>query len=87
LPDDLPPGVRPPGHRVDMRCDSCGLFDRHPRHITVLDMERGIAVARHFDCCHHAGCAGGSCTAALNASGNAHGDELVAFLEARQPRG
>ena len=84
---ELTPGVRDPAHRVDMRCDSCGQFDRHPRHVTVLDMDRGMAVSRHFDCCHHAGCPDGTCTVALAQSGNAHGDTLKDWLEARQAHG
>ena len=84
---DLPPGVRDPGHRVDLPCASCGLFDRHPRHVVVVDMARGMAVSRHFDCCHYAGCPDVSCTQALAESGGAHGDALVAFLEERQARG
>jgi hypothetical protein len=85
--DGLPPGVRPPEHRVDAYCASCGQFDRHPRHVVVVDMQRGMAVSRHFDCCHFAGCGDASCTQALAESGNAHGDDLTVFLEERQRRG
>lgn len=85
---DLTPGVRPPEHRVEVRCDSCGIYDDHPRHITVVDMHLGIVRIRHMDCCHHAGCpgsqAGDNCSAVLAASGNAHGHDLTRWLEARQ---
>ena len=88
---ELTPGVRDPAHRVEVRCDSCGLIDDHPRHIVVLDMERGMFRLRHFDCCHHAGCPGSraddNCSVALAASGNAHGHALKDYLEARQARG
>ena len=78
---DLTPGVRPADHRVDQYCASCGGYDKHPRHVVVLDMQRGMAVARHFDCCHFAGCADSSCTTYLAESGNAHGDDLTAWLD------
>ena len=78
------PGVRDPAHRVDLYCASCGAYDKHPRHVTILDMERGTYLLRHFDCCHNAGCSDGSCTRHLAASGNAHGDDLIAYLEERQ---
>lgn len=77
---DPPAGVRDPAHRIEMRCDSCGQFGTHPLHQTIVDMARGIVVNRHFDCCHYAGCPDGSCTRALSASGNAHGDGLTAWL-------
>ena len=84
---ELTPGVRDPAHRVDLRCDSCGQYDKHPRHLVVLDMARGIFTANHFDCCHYNGCPGAgdeSCTLTLAQSGNAHGDDLTAYVEARQ---
>ena len=53
-------------------------------------MTRGIFTANHFDCCHNNGCPGAgieSCTLALAQSGNAHGDALKDWLEARQAGG
>lgn len=74
----LPPGVRPPGHRVDQYCDSCRQFDTHPRHHHIGD--DGSYTRKHFDCCEHDGCPNGHCGEHLLASGRAHGDDLTAYL-------
>lgn len=71
--------------RLVRHCDSCRQVDDHPRHIHVGP--GGSVIARHMDCCHNDGCPSGDCEAALRDSGNARGPELVAFLEARMPRG
>lgn len=77
-----PPGVRPPGHRVDQRCDTCGTYDRHPRHI--ISGIAGALTVRHMDCCHNAGgCPGVLCGTVARASRRAHGDDLTAWLEGR----
>jgi len=75
----LPPGVRPPEHRVDQYCDGCGGLDTHPRHHFLGG--DGTYTRKHFDCCHNAGCPDGSCTEHLRASGQQHGDNLVAYLQ------
>ena len=75
----LPPGVRPPGPRVDQYCDGCGQHDRHPRHHLLAG--DGTYTRRHFDCCHNADCPDASCTEHLAASGQQHGDNLTAWLQ------
>lgn len=81
MPDT--PGVRPANHRVDLRCDLCGQFDRHPRHVHAGD--DGTVTYRHMDCCDHAGCHDdtGICGTILRASRNARGDQLRTWLEGR----
>jgi hypothetical protein len=74
--------MRAPSHRVDQRCDLCGQFDRHPRHVHAGD--DGSVTYRHMDCCDHAGCFDdtGICGTVLRAS-RARGEQLVTWLESR----
>ncbi len=76
-----PPDQRPPEHRVDQFCNSCNQYDKHPRHIYVVSFSE--VVYKHFDCCAADGCPNGHCTEVLADSGNAHGEELIRFLAAR----
>lgn len=84
MADGRPPGVRDPAHRVDLYCDGCGTYDRHPRH-TFLGTG-GTVTHKHMDCCHASGnCPDphGLCATIMMASHRAHGDALVAWLEGR----
>lgn len=85
---DLYPHIRPPQDRVDLRCDSCGRFDRHPKVVHVISFtEPGGVSVKHWDCCRADGCPNGHCTAALDAAQNAHGDSLIAWAEAEMAAG
>jgi hypothetical protein len=67
---------------VDQRCDVCGTYDRHPRH--VHNGGDGSVMYRHMDCCDQGGCPdAGICGTVLRASRRAHGDTLIAWLEGR----
>ena len=84
-------GQRPRASRLDRLCDLCGVVDKHPRHIVIGGVD--LIAFRHFDCCHNAGCPGHdhpgapykTCGEALERSGQAKGDALVAFLESLMP--
>jgi len=78
---DAPPG------RVPTRCDTCLQFDTHPKHIQVTALDPVQVAYKHWDCCRGDGCPDGHCTQALLAAEGAHGDHLVAWIEAEMAAG
>ncbi len=76
-------GTRDPESRIDQICHSCNGVDKHPRH-HYLDAAR--TYVKHMDCCAADGCPDDTCVRILAASGNAHGDELTAYVRALAPQ-
>jgi hypothetical protein len=71
--------VRPPEHRVDQPCHSCGKWDKDPRHHHLAADPAGGFVDRimHIDCCAGEGCPDGSCNVIMEQSNQAHGEDLI----------
>jgi hypothetical protein len=78
------PHQRPPEDRPDRYCDSCHAYDSHPRHVHIG--HRGIVTTyKHMHCCFNDGCPTRECDKFLRDSQNAHGNDLVTYLESLMP--
>ena len=77
--------LRPPEHRVERGCESCGQFDDHPRHGHTD--AAGVEHLKHLDCCAADGCPTGTCGPQLKGSGGAKGLALVDHIQAIHAEG
>jgi hypothetical protein len=84
----LPVGHRPAEHRIERQCESCGQWDKAPRHIHTDD--KGRDHLKHLDCCAADGCPApgdhaAACHNLLARHGHVKNDELVAALRGMGP--
>ena len=68
-------------------CDTCRVFDLHPRHIRIDQLDPLLVTSKHMDCCRNDGCWNGHCDAVMRDSGGAHGTALHEWLKAEMVAG
>lgn len=68
--------------RTPDQCAECGVTDVDPKHTIAYPGPDGLVpVTRHMECCRASGnCDDGSCNQILQASGEARGQQLIAYL-------